>query len=162
MTLRPYSADLQKVFRDTLKTPGAPEVIDDGDPVTPVAIVAGTFALTSKTAVPLYGTRHASATSTTLGTVPSGKVWRVVGAWVNVVFGAAANDAGGYIQGGGTTLVYAGAGGLATQKGMNQQAQNWSVEACPVLTAGQTITLTSESAILNLCAGGATYVEYDA
>jgi len=40
MTLRPYSATLQKAYRDTLGTPGAPEVIDDGVPVMPVAIVA--------------------------------------------------------------------------------------------------------------------------
>lgn len=40
MTLRPYSATLQAAYRDTLGTPGAPEVIDDSQPVTPVAVVA--------------------------------------------------------------------------------------------------------------------------
>lgn len=50
MALRPYSATLQKAYRDTLGTPGAPEVIDDGVPVTPVAIVA-TSALGSAVAI---------------------------------------------------------------------------------------------------------------
>lgn len=40
MTLRPYSATLQAQFRDTLGTPGAPEVIDDSQPVQAVAVVA--------------------------------------------------------------------------------------------------------------------------
>jgi hypothetical protein len=40
MVLRPYSADLQKAYRDTLGTPGAPETIDDSQPVLPVAVVA--------------------------------------------------------------------------------------------------------------------------
>lgn len=40
MTLRPYSADLQKQYRDTMGTPGAPEVVDDAIPVVPVAVVA--------------------------------------------------------------------------------------------------------------------------
>lgn len=43
MTLRPYSATLQKTFRDTLETPGAPEVIDDGNAVTPVVVVGGSL-----------------------------------------------------------------------------------------------------------------------
>jgi len=40
MTLRPYSATLQAAYRDTLGTPGAPETIDDSQPVVPVAVVA--------------------------------------------------------------------------------------------------------------------------
>ncbi len=40
MALRPYSANLQQAFRETLGTPGAPEVIDDGQSVVPVAVVA--------------------------------------------------------------------------------------------------------------------------
>lgn len=40
MTLRPFSATLQAQFRDTLGTPGAPEVIDDSQPVQAVAVVA--------------------------------------------------------------------------------------------------------------------------
>lgn len=40
MTLRPYSATLQAAYRETLGTPGAPELIDDGTPVQPVAVVA--------------------------------------------------------------------------------------------------------------------------
>lgn len=47
MTLRPFSADLQKQFRDTLQTPGAPEVVDDGQPVVPVAVVAQVNTATS-------------------------------------------------------------------------------------------------------------------
>lgn len=40
MTLRPYSQALQQAYRETLSTPGAPEVIDDSSPVVPVAVVA--------------------------------------------------------------------------------------------------------------------------
>lgn len=42
MVLRPYDGDLQKQFRDVLRTPAAPEVFDDSIPVQPVAIVATT------------------------------------------------------------------------------------------------------------------------
>lgn len=47
MTLRPFSATLQKQFRDTLETPGAPEVIDDSQPVMPVAVIATVNTATS-------------------------------------------------------------------------------------------------------------------
>jgi hypothetical protein len=41
VTQRPFSADLQRQFRDTLRTPGSPEIIDDQNEVIPVAIIAG-------------------------------------------------------------------------------------------------------------------------
>lgn len=40
MVLRPFSATLQKQFRDTLETPGSPSLIDDETPVQAVAVVA--------------------------------------------------------------------------------------------------------------------------
>jgi len=47
VAIRPFSADLQKQFRDTLQTPGSPEVVDDGQPVIPVAVVAQVNTATS-------------------------------------------------------------------------------------------------------------------
>lgn len=47
MTLRPFSANLQKSFRDTLGTPGSPTLIEDETPVQAVAVIAtaGTTAI---------------------------------------------------------------------------------------------------------------------
>jgi len=40
VVLRPFSEALQRQFRTTLDTPGAPEVIDDSVPVMAVAVIA--------------------------------------------------------------------------------------------------------------------------
>ena len=75
MTLRPYSADLQKAFRDLLGTPGAPETVDDSAPIIPVAVVASS----PDTVRYLSGQTTTSTVTnrTDTYTVPSGKSWTI-------------------------------------------------------------------------------------
>jgi len=89
MTLRPFSATLQQNFRTTLGTVGAPEAIDDSIPVQAVAVVASNGPISplgSQVVQPERSTllsatvQTTGATATTnFGTVPAGKIWRIVG-----------------------------------------------------------------------------------
>lgn len=162
MTLRPYSADLQQQFRSILSTPGAPEAIDDGQPVVPVAIVAGAFDNIKRTATIIQATRHSSAGNTTIGTVPAGRVWRILSVSGSALFGATAAEAGGLIALNGITVIYLSVGGLVAQKTNTSNTVTWSYSACPVLTAGQTVVLTSESAGIALLQGTVTYIDESA
>lgn len=74
MVMRPYSANLQQAFRDTLQCPGAPKIIDDQSPVVPVAIVA-----TASNGLQLLYISAAGAGTTIGGTVPANKIWRIFG-----------------------------------------------------------------------------------
>ena len=89
MALRPFSATLQQNFRNTLGTVGAPEAIDDSIPVQAVAVVASNGPISASGAQIVQEERStvlaasASVTgatgNTTIGTVPTGFVWRIVG-----------------------------------------------------------------------------------
>lgn len=140
-------------------TPGAPEVIDDSVPVQPVAMVAGFFDLTKRTATVIQATRHSSAGSTTMGTVPTGRVWRILSITGSALFGAVAAEAGGLVALNSITALYLSVGGLATQKTCTSNTVSWDYSACPVLTAGQTVVLTSESVNLTLLQASVVYVE---
>lgn len=97
MALRPYSADLQQTFRTTLGTPGAPEVIDDSQPVVPVAIVAGSVNVSTNVAVtpslnqPLPSQtvitrfQYLASTGAVIYTVPAGKTFYCTGALLETV-----------------------------------------------------------------------------
>lgn len=167
MTLRPYSADLQKTFRDTLSTPGAPEVIDDAVPVTPVAIVAGNITTTvtadptKRTTTLLSSTRNGSAGTTTMGTVPSAKVWRILSANMSGAQKGATAINGARIQANGTTILSIAFATITTGT-VGETSQNsvtWSYWACPVLSAGQTLTLVSDGADVNPLEASVVYVE---
>lgn len=161
MVLRPYSADLQQTFRATLLTPGAPEVIDDSEPVVPVAIVAGNLTATlpstvtvtpsKKTAIPLSATSAGGVGSTTIGTVPALKVWRILSIAITVSGAARAQ-----INLNGVASLH---GISRTDTGSN--VVTWNYEAAPVLTAAQTAVLQVTSAG-NECAANISYVEEDA
>lgn len=163
MTLRPYSADLQKTYRDTLGTPGAPEVIDDGAPVVPVAIVGGIIsatlaASTNKTAVPLSAS--VSATSSTLGTVPTGKVWRIISAWVSGSINGADTDGNAFIRINGLDIIGCKIAAELAAAGCNSNSMLWDYTCCPIATAAQTVVLTADASCKGY--GGVTYVETDA
>jgi len=167
MALRPYSATLQAAYRDTLGTPGAPEVIDDSTPVMPVAVVAqvntaatssymritdGTDNLeitstggitaepTNKTTVLLSGTRSTSGT-TTLGTVPASKVWRIVSANLSTGLPGAASKV--QLQFNGVDALTIDLTFQTTTLGGGTANQSWDYSCCPTITAGQTVTLVN-------------------
>lgn len=158
MTLRPYSADLQQTFRSTLLTPGAPEVIDDEAPVVPVAIVAGnlnttvTVSPTKYTALPANATSTGGVATTTMGTVPAGKVWRVLNASLTVTGAARAQ-----IEFNAVKYLACNSIGALT----NNASMSWSYEAAPVLTAGQIARLNVTFAGNDITAD-ITYVEESA
>lgn len=169
MVLRPYSADLQKTYRDTLSTPGAPEVIDDSQPVTPVAIVAGTVTATgtitstpTKVTANVARTSQASAGSATIGTVPANKVWRVIGAWCSIANSGTAAQQIVDVQLNGTSVIGANMQSYAALNDPTGNANSiqFGYDACPVLTAGQTAVLVVTNA--GNATGGITYVQEDA
>ena len=102
MTLRPYSAELQKDYRDVMGTPGAPEVVDDEQPVVPVAIVGGTvnvevsaanaLSAPSATQTPLNLSAYGVATGAAIRTVTSGKKFYCTAEWIGL------NAVGGTVE----------------------------------------------------------------
>lgn len=142
MTLRPFSADLQQQFRTTLATPGAPETIDDSQPVVPVAVVASTpqavavtVTETKRTASILEGSRLGGVGTTVLGTVPAGTVWRILSVQMFFYTGAA-TSVGEVELNGQSVLVALGATAQTP-------IVSWEYLACPVLTAGQTVSIVT-------------------
>lgn len=187
MTLRPFSATLQKQFRDTLETPGAPSEIDDGQPVIPVAVIAqvntatsagytqitdGTdtaeistagelsVAATKKTATVVSGARSASAGTTTIGTVGASKVWRILSLQISGL-GTLSNfeNEASIELNSVIALVIQVYGTTTYQRSASTATITWDYNACPVLAAGQTVTLTSGSASITRLTCSVTYVE---
>jgi len=158
MTVRPYSADLQQTFRATLGTPGAPEVIDDEQPVVPVAIVAGnlnttvTVSPTKYTALPANATSTGAVATTTMGTVPAGKVWRILTMNLTVTGAARAQ-----IELNAVKYLACNSIGALT----NNNSAKWDYAAAPVLTAGQIARLNVTFAGNDITAD-LTYVEESA
>jgi len=171
MAQEPISPDLMKSYRDTLKIASAPSFIDTSLPIMPVAVVAQTstaevaqyMRLTygtdeleinsdgsinvegaESTAILLY-----SNSTSTLGTVPAGKIWRILDIW-----GATDNSSDSVTGtiGAVTALRLTGTANAVTG------GRNWSINACPVLTATQTITCVVSGGAWIHC----SYVEKDA
>lgn len=181
MTVRPYSATLQAAYRDTLGTPGAPEVIDDSAPVIPVAVVAqvntastsafvkvtdgtdtlsiesdGSLTPTKKTAT-LAATSINGAGTATIGTVPANKVWRILSLYMAGCMNGASNVFARVEFNAVTALrlKFQSSAGTYT---FGSESLMWNYTACPVLTAGQTATVINDAAGMETSAG-ITYVE---
>lgn len=95
--------------------------------------------------------------TTTLGTCGAGKKWYIVS--ISLAFGnVAATNVDTYVQINGVKYLWIGEGAGAAAPGNNAIYAHWSLEACPIATAGQTIQLVSNGAVTN---GGVvvTYVE---
>lgn len=186
MTLRPFSADLQKQFRDTLGTPGAPEVIDDGQPVVAVAVVAqvntassaGFTQVTDGTDTLAIGTDggiipsknpfgtvlFAAASKTTTGsavlaTVTAGKTAHIVAAGLSITCPATTTDNTATLLLNGVVLLNcATANGAATSGAPNSISVTFPADARPTVAATQTITYSQPNSTTPVAAWVA-YVE---
>ena len=116
----------------------------------------------SKAVTPVSTTRTTAGT-TTLGTVPANKVWRILTAWVTGTNVATSqDDIACRIQANSLTIVATSFCGTATMNAglATSNSCSWNYSACPTLTAGQTATLITDHA--GYGEGGITYVEEDA
>lgn len=154
MTNRPFSQQLQENFRGILKTPGAPDVIDDSAPVVPVAVIAN-IGEPLLEAIPVYANQNGAGGST-LYTVPTGKIARILTAWV--VHGVCTTAGIITIQANSVPIVGVFTSAAACQP--NAATLSWSYKQAPILRAGQTLVLNVAGT--NNTAGGASYVEEDA
>ena len=118
---------------------------------------SGTFTPTKVSGVLLHATRGSAGTST-LGTVPAGKVWRILSAFLSVATHSSADNSTTYLTGGSGKLLGLDDRGSATyQNGGHAVGLAWGYEACPVLVAGETVTLVTVDTYNST--GGVCYVE---
>lgn len=112
----------------------------------------------NKTAAIAEGTIN-GAGSVTVGTVPTGKVWRIVGIWMT-----------GCINNGGTVPQLLLNSVIAMELKFQASATTytplfgsikWEYSACPVLAAAQTVVITNPGAGMQTY-GGVSYVEESA
>lgn len=100
-----------------------------------------------------------SGTATTLGTVPASKVWRILSASSSMCYGdqVSTHDAAIYAN---SKIICACVGqGIGTYgNGGVANSVSWSYDCCPVLTAGQTVTMGAGKTGLTK-QGSVTYIE---
>lgn len=104
----------------------------------------------------------ANNSEVTIGTVPAGKVWRVLTAFLQVNIGLDALSQGvGKLRLNGVSAIVSAISSSASLVNSEAIALTWDYAACPVLTAGQTATVVSEAVNLRAL-GGISYVEENA
>lgn len=114
------------------------------------------------TAVPISTTTSAVNNTQTIGTVPVGKVWRIVTAWLACNIGLDAVSQGiGTLQFNSVVVFRTPISSNTNITIATSVQNNWSYDAAPVLTAGQTVTVVSATANLR-ADGGVSYVEENA
>lgn len=94
---------------------------------------------------------------TTIGTVPGGKVWRIIGVAISIAATVAATVVGA-VRLNGTAILQVNANGAAGVPNNEALSQSFDYSACPVLTAGQTVSVYSSSASSE-SRGSVVYVE---
>jgi hypothetical protein len=97
-----------------------------------------TVTLQKKTATLLSSAVNLAAT-TTMGTVPANKVWRILSASMSMAIQDAAVQQRNQILLNSVVALSLDAKGIASPYGGVANSVTWSYEACPVLTAGQTV-----------------------
>jgi hypothetical protein len=147
MVLRPFSADLQKTYRDTLLTPGSPETIDDGVPVMPVAVVAGSLNSvnanqTERTLVVVSGNRTTTGT-TTVYTVPASSRIKVIGFTLSYASQPTASAANCELRLNSIAVGAVATYGTATNGQVATVSQNYVYANAPTLAATQLIQLVT-------------------
>jgi hypothetical protein len=97
-----------------------------------------------KTAVPLANSA-VNATTTNLGTVPAGKVWRILTANLSTTAYGLASPFGSLELNGIKVLSIILNSSTSASLGATQSA-NWNYECCPVLAAGEIVRVINSSA----------------
>lgn len=123
------------------------------------AKVSGDLSTAFTQATVLYGE---TTTSATLGTVPVGKKWTIVTAYVsaadensNIVYGR------GQLKGGGTPLVAVAIENMTNEVTNSSLSITFPADCRPVLAAGDIVELSTPSGNHMVC-GGVTYFEENA
>lgn len=100
-----------------------------------------------KTVQPLIVSVTSNTTPTTLGTVPTGKVWRIVAAQIIINSGTSSTNYEANLLFNSVPFLQGAARGFATYGGNPVTANaTWSYEAAPVLTAGQLVQYSTATA----------------
>lgn len=95
---------------------------------------------------PMSAVRSQSAGTSTLGTVPAGKQWRVIGLTISCRTGSnVANIASSQLKLNGVTAIDAEAANVTAGANSANLSLNFLYSACPILATGQTITLVSDA-----------------
>lgn len=104
----------------------------------------GTFSQTKATAAVAATAFITAATTTTIGTVPANKVWRILSVQITAYCNedASAEQYCKVILNSVDAVMLCVAG-KAADCGTGSTAVTWNYGACPVLTAGQTATFTT-------------------
>jgi hypothetical protein len=98
-----------------------------------------------RTATLIYGTATGAAASTTLGTVPAGKVWRIIAMNLSGLEVSTSGNTAQLLLNDVQALTVA-LMGTATTNNTGTASLNFSYTDCPVLSVGQTVKVTSNAA----------------
>lgn len=93
--------------------------------------------------IPLFASRT-SAGTTTMGTVPANKRWRITSAMMMVSISGAAQLLA-YLKANGVEICGCLCNATATANNSNSVSIVWDLTACPTITAGQTLTLVTDN-----------------
>jgi len=116
---------------------------------------SGTFTEAIKTLVVVNAVERTSAGSTTLGTVPANKVWRIIHGFVT---GRVNNGNGSAkLELNGASVLAVNTSASATENNNQALSIRFDYQAAPLLTAGQTVVFTTVSSQSGWC--GFSYVE---
>lgn len=123
---------------------GAGETVAiDGAGSTGSLPVTATINETDRTVSVAQGGKTTTGT-TTVGTVPTGKIWRVIGIWFNAASGAGtSNDAGRLLMAGAEMARLYTGGNSTYGYRSNNLSMKFDYNVCPTLTAAQTIVVES-------------------
>jgi len=103
-------------------------------------------AATNKTVTLLYAAP--SNETITMGTVPANKIWRIVYVSINALGWGSAFSATPLVTIGGDVVARIATSGLASDiSPFASQVAQFEYSCCPVLTAGETVTTTSNSTV---------------
>lgn len=108
------------------------------------AAISGGLSIANTAAKTTGVITRASAGSTTMGTVPAGKAWYIVGASLSLAQGGAAANSHSDIKINGESILSAVVYYAVATFNSSQISNSWNVTGAPYLTAGQTITLVSD------------------
>lgn len=123
--------------------------------LTDVTGVVQTTAATTALSNIIY-LQKAGAGTSTVGTVPANKRWLIISIdFSAVTAGGAAAQA--YLELNNKKVIYCYPTSTATAPGIEHASLVFNLEACPILTAAQTINITSSASITaNVCV---SYIE---
>jgi len=95
---------------------------------------------TKRTVTPIHAYRTTTGTST-MGTVPANKVWRIIGANISLSYDETTGKEG-YIQANGVTILGTCIVVAANESGSSNNSFDLNYYDAIPITAGQTVTLT--------------------